>query len=138
MKYTGETTFSSSGPLVIETIGDKHICIKGVGKLFFQDGFPISLSVDMLKKKGIHVSILHVADECMKNDWTPKTTFNKIKADFEDDINKSGFDINLLSRFCFSDYETQREMLFQYLFGVSTDDVRNGNSAPMDWLKSKI
>ena len=70
--------------LLVEQIGGRKICLKGVGKFFYQDGLPISISVSELKKKGIEVSILHVADECLKNGWNAKTTFNKLKADFED------------------------------------------------------
>lgn len=106
---------------LIEQIGDRKICLQGIGKLFYQDGFPISMSVEKLKDRGIEVSILHVADECLKNGWTAKTTFNKISADFEDDINKSTNDKGLLQKFCFASYEDQREMIFQYLFNDSPE-----------------
>jgi hypothetical protein len=29
----------------IEVFGDRWICLKGVGKLFYQEGFPISMAV---------------------------------------------------------------------------------------------
>jgi hypothetical protein len=125
-----------SNELVIEKFDDRLICIKGVGKLFYQDGFPISLSVTELKKKGVEVSILHVADECLKNGWSAKTTYNKIKSDFEEDIDGNTFDFDLLKNFCYSDYEQQREMIFEYLFKCSPDDVRNGeNIHPLNWLR---
>ncbi len=123
----------------IEEIGGKKLILKGVGKMFYQDGFPISMSVSALKKKGLEVSILHVADECMKNGWTGKTTFNKLKVDFEDDIDKNSYDLKQLEMFCNSSYEDQREMLFKYLFGCSTDDVRNNTVIePINWLKENI
>lgn len=108
--------------LLIEKFGDRLICLKGVGKLFYQDGFPISISISELKKKDIEVSILHVADECMKNGWSAKTTFNKLKADMEEDIDHNTYDLKLLEQFCYSSYEEQREMIFKYLF---KDDKEN-------------
>lgn len=98
-------------------IGDRNVCLKGIGKMFFQDGFPISMAITELKKKGIEVSIFHVADECIKNGWSAKTTFNKLAADFEDDIDNNKIDMVSLKTFCYADYETQREMIFQYLWG---------------------
>jgi hypothetical protein len=115
---------------LVEQIGDRIICLKGIGKLFYQDGFPISLSISEMKNKGIEVSIFHVADECMKNGWSPKTTFNKLKADFEDDIDKNIIDLDLLKKFCYSSYEDQREMIFKYLF-FSKEQATN-------FLKSKV
>jgi len=97
-------------------IEDRCICLKGIGKLFYESGFPISLSLEMLKKENIEVSILHVADECMKNGWNPKTTYNKLKADFEDQIIDNTIDWNDLKKFCNTDYVTQREMINKYLF----------------------
>lgn len=97
-------------------IEDRTICVKGVGKLFFESGFPISISLEMLSKENIEVSIFHVADECMKNGWSAKTTYNKLKADFEDQINGNNIDWNDLKKFCESDYVTQRQMINEYLF----------------------
>ena len=111
--------------IVVTNIGGRKIAIKGVGKMFFQDGFPISMAVSELKKKGAEVSILHVADECMKNGWSPKTTLNKLKADFEDDIDGNNYDIDGLEKFCYAEYEDQREMIFQYLFGNPSTDYIN-------------
>lgn len=124
---------------LIEKIGDRTICLKGIGKMFFQEGFPISMAVSILKKKGIEVSIIHVADECLKNGWSPKTTFNKLKVDFEDDTENNTYDLKLLKTFCNSSYEEQREIIFQYLFNTSTDSVRKKiNLTPYNWLISKI
>lgn len=94
----------------------RQIIIRGVGKLFYQDGFPISMSISVLKKKGWEVSLFHVADECMKNGWSPKTTFNKLVADFEDDIDGNVWDKEQVRKFCYASYEEQREMIFNYLF----------------------
>ena len=135
---------------LIEKIGDRVICLKGVGKIFYEKGLPISMAISELKKKGIEVSILHVADECLKNGWSAKTTYNKIKADFEEDIEGVGKNIDWkqLEHFCnlsndpyFKNggYEEQRELIFKYLFGSSTNDVRNGkNKEPLEFSKNLL
>jgi len=97
-------------------VGNRTICIKGIGKLFFESGFPISISLEMLGKENIEVSIFHVADECMKNGWSSKTTYNKLKADFADQIKENNIDWNELKKFCNADYVTQRQMINEYLF----------------------
>lgn len=114
---------------LIESFGERLICIRGVGKLFYQDGFPISISISELNKKGIEVSIFHVADECLKNGWSSKTTFNKLKADSEDYIENDivlvsdKYNLELLERFCYAEYEVQREMIHQYLFNGNVDEI---------------
>lgn len=109
----------------VVTIGDRNICLSGIGKMFYQDGFPISMSVAELKKQGVEVSILHVADECLKHGWSPKTTYNKLVVDFEEDIEGFSFDETLLFEFCNAEYEDQREMIFRYLFGSSSSEVKS-------------
>lgn len=104
-------------------IGNRKIAIKGIGKLFFQDGLPIGISISVLKQRDIEVSVLHVADECMKNGWSPKTTFNKLKVDFADGAEDMTHELNLLERFCFATYEDQREMIFEYLFNETTEQA---------------
>lgn len=101
----------------IETINGRKICIAGIGKMFYQEGFPITMSIHEMTKRGIEVSIYHVADECLKHGWSAKTTFNKLKADLSDDIYGCKVDVQQLEKFCFADYEHQREMIFEYLFG---------------------
>lgn len=124
---------------LIEKFDNRLICLKGVGKLFYQEGFPISLSVSKMKENGIEVSLLHVADECLKNGWSAKTTINKLKADFEDDIDGNTYDLELLEKFCYASYEEQREMIFEYLFKCKTGDVRSGqNKEPLNWLRSVL
>lgn len=97
-------------------IGERNICLKGIGKMFYETGYPISMAIDEARKKGYEVSIMHIADECLKNGWSPKTTYNKLKSEFEDDTEKKSYDIEKLKDFCFADYEKQREMMFDYLF----------------------
>jgi len=105
---------------LIQEFGDRKICIKGVGKLFYQDGFPISLAIDKFKDSDIEVSILHVADECLKNGWSADTTYKKLKEDSEDN-KESKYNLEELRTFCYADYETQRSMMFKYLFKTEQD-----------------
>jgi hypothetical protein len=101
----------------IERFGQRRICIGGVGKLFYQEGFPISISVEKLKEAGYEVSMFHIADECLKNGWTPKTTFKKLKIEIEDDINNViNCNLEELEKFCYAEYEDQREMIFNFLY----------------------
>lgn len=97
-------------------IGKRKIIIQGIGKMFFQDGFPISMAIDKFTNSGMEISILHVADECLKNNWSRETTLRKLTDEFNDDPNKQKWDQKLLSDFVFSSYEEQRHMLFDYLF----------------------
>ena len=102
---------------LIHQFGERLICLKGVGKMFYQDGFPISMSITELNKKGIEVSLLHVADECLKNGWEEKTVIKKMQEDFKDSGDmQNKLDIKLIEKFCYSNYEDQREMIFNYLF----------------------
>ena len=113
----------------IVEINGKKIVVKGVGKMFYESGFPISMSISLFKKENIVVSILHVADECLKNGWSAKTTFNKLKEDFEEDIDGNEYDLEYLEKFCHADYEEQRDMIFKYLF-------KDRNEA-IDWALNK-
>ena len=116
-------------------IGNRTIVIRGVGKLFYQEGFPISMALSELNKKGYEVSFLHIADECMNNGWSSKTTIRKLKAESDIDIDgvMSVIDWNSLEEFCRlgdpdiynkGGYEKQRELIFQYLFGTSSNEIR--------------
>lgn len=134
----------------ISNIGDRKIALKGVGKMFYQDGFPISMAISELDKKGVEVSLFHVVDECMNNGWSAKTTLAKLKGELILDIDGSmkNIDWEQLEHYIKigdqpyygseGGYEEQCEMKFQYLFGVSTDDVRNGNKEPINQMASII
>src|ERR1051326_6351678 len=106
------------------TIHGKKIIVEGVGPLFFREGFPISMSVAFCKDRGYEVSILHVADECLKNGWSPKTTYSKLKVDFEDAIEGATVDLELLRKFCDAGYEEQRVMIHEYLFKDATEEEK--------------
>lgn len=127
-------------------IGDRKICLKGVGKLFYQEGFPISMAISELAQKEIDVSMYHVVDECMNNGWSAKTTINKLKGELDLDIDGSmkNIDWECLEHYINigeqpyygkeGGYEQQCEMKFQYLFSTSTNDVRNGNKEPINQM----
>lgn len=104
-------------------VGNRNIIIGGIGKLFFQEGTPISITISEIKKKGYEISIFHIADECIRNGWSPKTTYNRLVADFEDDIDNNFIDLIELKKFCDSSYEDQREMIFQFLFNIKSKDA---------------
>jgi len=133
---------------MVEQFGDRNICLKGIGKLFYQEGFPISMSISELKKKNIEVSLLHIIEELWDNGWSWKTIESKLNDELELDIDKSLiFDFDYLHNFynCLEQpkrknggYEESREMIFKYLFGYTTDDVRNGNKEPINIMKSIV
>ena len=117
--------------------------------MFYQEGFPISIAVSEFKKKGIEVSLLHIIEEFWNNGWSWKTVEMKLRGELEEDIDKSlVIDFDYLQNFynCLEQprrknggYEESREMIFQYLFGSSTDDVRSGkNKEPLNWLRSVL
>lgn len=102
--------------------------------MFYQEGFPISMTIEFWKEKGCEVSILHIADECLKHGWSPETTYKKMRNECDEDINKSmnNIDWKTLQDFCTSPYIIQREMIFQYLFGVSSREcIEDINKNPM-------
>jgi len=118
-------------------IGDRRIAVKGVGKMFYQDGYPLSMSVMELGKRGTEVSLLHVVDELWGNGWSWQTIERKLQGELDEDIDKNlKVDFDYLKEFynCLEQprranggYEQSREMIFQYLFG---DD----GQVAKDWL----
>ena len=62
-------------------IGNRVICIAGVAKLFYEGGFPISMSVKELSKEGIEVSFLHLVNELWDNNWSWKAIESKLKGE---------------------------------------------------------
>ena len=118
LKPFGKTKYYSMDNLLIENINGVDIVLKGIGKFFFQDGFPISMSISIFREKNIKVSLYHIASECMQNGWSSKTTFNKLMDEIADDIDGNTYDITIseLEKFCYASYEKQREIIFDYLF----------------------
>ena len=96
-------------------INGKDIVLSGVGKKFYQNGYPISMSIEQLSERNISVSMLHVADELLKHGWSPKTVISKLKEEMLMDINHV-MSMEGIEEFCNSTYEHQREMIFKSLF----------------------
>jgi hypothetical protein len=106
-------------------IGDRSIAIKGIGKMFYQDGFPLNMAISQLADSGIEVSLFHVADELIKtgdfglNKRGESVAYNRLSAALDDSIKgdiKPPTSKEELYKFCYADYETQREMIFNYLY----------------------
>ena len=128
------------------TVGNRTTVVKGVARLFYEGGFPLSLCIEQFSSQGIEVSLLHVADQCWSNGWSPSTIMKKLKGECDLDINKSmvGLDWNRIEKFCDlidqpkrsnGGYEESREMLFQDIFGTTYEEVRSGkNTSPLEWL----
>lgn len=110
------------GDFLIEDFGGRKIVLKGVGKMFYESGYPIGMAIAEFKKQNIEVSILHVCDELLKNGFSPKTVVSKFSEDLQD-VKDDSIDINVISEFCNVSYELQREMIFQSLFGISSKEA---------------
>lgn len=116
-------------------IGNRTIIVKGIAKMFYQDGIPIGICVNQLVNRGYEVSWLHIADQCLKNGWSSRTVIKKLREEAYD----SGCDYNpeIIEHFCNIDYESQREMIFEYLFRCTWHDVRsNQNIEPLNLLRN--
>jgi hypothetical protein len=118
----------------IEQIGDRTIAIKGVGKMFYQQGYPLSMSVKELGKRGIEVSLLHVVEEFWNNGGSWQTIERKLQGELDEDIDKNlkvDFDyLNTFYRYIDDlrlkgGYEQSREMIFRYLFGGDRQVAKN-------------
>lgn len=126
---------SKNRNMIIDKFGERTICIEGIGKLLYQDGFPLSLSIQKLKENDIEVSILHIIEEFWNNGWSWKTIENKLKGEMIDDIDKSlSLDFIYLKSFydCLEQpkranggYEESRKMIFNYLFLTPEEGVKH-------------
>lgn len=123
--------------MVVE-IDNRKIAIKGVGKLFYEKGFPLALSVERLSEKGIETSLYHVVEEFWNNGWSWKTIESKLRGEVEDD-KRLKIDFENLKYFydCLEQpkranggYEESREIIFKYLFSSET--------AAKEYLKNNI
>lgn len=91
--------------------------------MFYQEGFPIEIIVNELKNKNIESSIYHIADECLKHGWSEKTTIKKLIEIFPENKKE-------IINFCNSDYEQQREIIFNFLYS-SKEEAK-------EWFNKKI
>jgi len=104
--------------LYIQFINGRLVCLCGVGKYYYSGGFPICMAVEQLDIHGIECSMYHIADECLKNGWAPKTVYLRLTEDYIGTVSKDE-----LYKYCYSSYTTQREMIFKYLFGFSSTQL---------------
>lgn len=105
----------------IEQFGNRRVLLRGLGKMFYQEGTPIGLLAHKVNAEGIEVSWLHVADELQKHGWLNKTILSKLREETSD--SQVAVDMEAIGRFLEATYEDQREMIFQYLFGSPSADV---------------
>lgn len=108
---------------VIEEINGRKIVVQGIGKMFYQDGFPIGMAVERLKTLGIEVSWVHIADELLKNGWKNRTILARIGedlTDYGDDLDIKAI-LTTIELFLSVGYEQQREIIFHSLFD---DDMK--------------
>lgn len=120
--------------MIIKQFNNRRICVSGVAKAFYQDGFPLSLAVSHLKSQGVEVSLYHVVEELWDNGWNWKTIESKLKGELQDDIDGDlSVDFIKLKEFydCLEQpfranggYEKSRSIIFNYLFG---SDAASGN-----------
>jgi hypothetical protein len=115
-------------------IGNRKVAIKGIAKLFYEEGFPISLSIEELSLSNIEVSLYHIADQCWNNGWSSSTIMKKLRGECDIDINNamSFIDWGSLEYFCSlleqpqrfnGGYEESREIIHKYLFGDQTNST---------------
>lgn len=112
--------------ILVESFDGKNIALKGVGKMFYQDGFPLTMIASELNKKNIEISPYHLVEELWNNGWEWKTIERKLKEEIEDSIECTiNIDIDNLHKFydCLEQpkranggYEESREMIYNYLF----------------------
>lgn len=107
-------------------INNRPIVIDGVAKIFYQDGLPLSIAIDELKRNGFEVSMLHVVEQLWNVGWSPKTILSKMKDECLLDINNNmQIDwreietfVNYLEQPLRGEggYESSRKMIFESLF----------------------
>lgn len=111
-----------------DTIGDRTIVLGGLGRMLYQEGTPIGVLVVEAKRKGWEVSWLHIADELQKHGWSNKTILSRLKEECTDSV--IPVDLDKLKDFLEADWDSQREMIFQYLFG--------SRDVAATWLTQKL
>jgi hypothetical protein len=126
---------SKENPLKVITVEEKQICVGGIGKMFFEHGLPISITIDQLSKNDIGFNLLNLVDEFIKNGWEEKTIISKISEELDSLVSKT--DIDNIQNFIKSDYEDQREMIFKSLFNTSSEDAKTNPSKFKSFLKNE-
>lgn len=106
----------------IEDFGNRRICIAGVGTMFHQEGIPIGMAAKELHDNGIELSWFHVIKELYMQYDSNDRLFSKIKAEIEDaKVEGISVDMDFIKKFCYADYDTQQEIIFQYLYSSEED-----------------
>ena len=100
---------------VVEVSG-RRIIVRGIGRLFFEHGLPIGMSVRKAEEDGFEVSWLHIADDLLKNGIPPDSVLSKIREEASDSA-LGTVDMVAVEMFVWMDYDDQRAMIFEYLFG---------------------
>lgn len=102
-------------------IDNQVVVLRGVGRMYYESGLPIVFQIDELKKRGIKVSLLHVADELLKENWSVKRIMNTLSEDKilpEDEATE-------IQKFCYADYDTQRSMILNSLYGTRENGLKH-------------
>ena len=108
--------------LTFEKIGDRTICIGGVGTLFHQEGFPLGMSAKRLAESGVELSWFHVIKELYYQYTSNDRLYNKILSEIQDaSIEGVKVDLDKIHEFIYATYEHQCEMIFEYLFNCDRD-----------------
>lgn len=102
-------------------IDNQVVVLRGVGRMYYESGLPIVFQIDELKKRGIKVSMLHVADELLKENWSVKRIMNTLT---EDKILSEENTIEI-QKFCYADYETQRSLIFKSLYVTRENGLKH-------------
>lgn len=95
----------------------RTIVLRGVGSAYFTTGIPVGMCAMYIESKGKEVSWLHVADDLQKQGWGN----NRIIAHLKEEASLSDLrhkpDMDAIKVFLELDYEDQRAMIFEHLWG---------------------
>lgn len=111
------------------TIGDRKIIIRGLGKMFYQEGMPIGMMAKRCEELGYEVSWLHITDELLKHGWEHKSIRGKLFEELVDSGKKEL--ISSIENFLGRTYDERRDMLFQYLFNSNREKAA-------EWFKQNV
>lgn len=100
----------------ILSMNSKKIVIKGIGRLFYESGFPIALSLDFCKENNLEFNIYTLIDELQK-EWSKKTILKKLSEELSD--GNLQLDYKAIEEFLDSAYEEQRDIIFKSLLDQS-------------------
>lgn len=111
-------------------INNQPVVLRGVGRMYYESGLPIVFQIDELKKRGIKVSLLHIADELLKENWSVKRIMNTLTEDKILTLEET----TEIQKFCYEDYDAQRSTIFKSLYGT----MENGLDHLRAIIKNKM